>query len=232
MNRQRRACLAAGVAATVPGCAWPPKSITPASFAPVVARAASAVVGIADTPAHGAASGAQANANVVGSGFRIRDTALIASAAHVVRALRGAPMIAWRSQRWPARTLRVDDTSDLALLGIDPAAPIPGLALAAAPSDDPGNWVVILGCPFGALPTATVGIVSARPGAVLQPERLRDQIQLNAAVNPGNSGGPVVDLDGEVIGVASATVPAGYGLGFAVPVAALRRLIEDAERRR
>jgi len=51
-------------------------------------------------------------------------------------------------------------------------------------------------------------------------------MQLNAAVNPGNSGGPVVNLDAKVIGIANATVPAGFGLGFAVPVSALRRLLD------
>ncbi len=232
MNHLFRRGLIVLMAAMLCGCAAPPGSIAPATFAPIVARTAPAVVGIADSAAQDDRLGSAALAQVVGSGFRIGGTAFIATAAHVVKALHGSPTIVWRSQRWPARVLRIDDASDLALLAIDATAPIPGLRLAAAPGDEPGDWVLVLGCPFGALPTATVGIVSARAGAVLRPERLRDQIQLNAAVNPGNSGGPVVDLDGEVIGVANATVPAGYGLGFAVPAAALRRLIEADEARR
>ena len=206
------------------GCAAPPSVTAWPSFAVTIERASGAVVAIADSPI-GPSSGRD-DSRVAGSGFRIARTNVIATAAHVVLALRGTPVIVWQSRRWNARVLGLDEAADLALLEIDPAAPMPGLTLAAGESDAPGTWVVVIGCPFGALPTATTGIVSARPGAVLRPESLRGQMQLNAAVNPGNSGGPVVNLDAEVIGVASATVPAGYGLGFAVPVAALRRLLD------
>lgn len=169
---------------------------------------------------------------VVGSGFRLDGTNLIATAAHVVLALRGPAQVVWSGRQWPARVSRVDESADLALLEVDAAAPMPGLVLAGAPTAVPGDWVLVLGCPFGTSPTATIGIVSALPGAVLRPEALRQRMQINAAINPGNSGGPVIDLDGRVIGVANATVAGGYGLGFAVPVAALRRLlpVDDARR--
>ncbi len=184
-----------------------------------------AVVGVADSPLERAGATSREESRILGSGFRIAHTNVVATAAHVVAAMRGPPVVVWQSRRWNARVLRLDEEADLALLEIDPAAPMPGLALAEGESDAPGTWVLVLGCPFGALPTATTGIVSARPGAILRPESLRAQMQLNAAVNPGNSGGPVVNLAAEVIGVANATVPAGYGLGFAVPVSALRRLL-------
>jgi serine protease Do len=222
----RRHLWALPIAAALAGCAGLPTPTPPTSFAPIVARAAASVVAIADSPPETSAVTPSIGANVVGSGFRVSASALIATAAHVVHALRGAPVVEWQAQRWPARVKRIDEESDLALLEIDAAAPIPGLVLATRPDDEPGNWVLVLGRPFGTLPTATVGIVSARAGAVLRPAPLRDRLQLNAAINPGNSGGPVVDLNAEVIGIANATVPAGYGLGFAVPVAALRRLID------
>ena len=195
-------------------CASVPSRQAPDQLVGLIQRSAPAVVGIGD------------GSGVLGSGFRIENTRLIVTAAHVVQALQGAPMVVWNAQKWPVRLAKIDASADLALLEIDAGAPMPGLALAsAAQSPAPGQWVVVLGCPFGALPTATVGIVSALPGAVLLPAVLKDRIQLNAAINPGNSGGPVINLDGRVIGVANATVPGGYGLGFAVPVAALLPLL-------
>ena len=216
--------LAAAVA--IAACASPRVPDAAPNFASVLERASPAVVGIADSPLERPGAAGRDDPRVVGSGFRIEHTSVVATAAHVVAALRGPPVVVWNSRRWNARVLRLDEEADLALLEIDPSAPMPGLALAEEASDAPGTWVLVLGCPFGALPTATAGIVSARPGAVLRPESLRAQMQLNAAVNPGNSGGPVVNLDAKVIGIANATVPAGYGLGFAVPVSALRRLLE------
>lgn len=198
-------------------CAVAPSQLGPDTLIDLVQRSAPAVVGIGD------ANG------VLGSGFRIQNTRLIVTAAHVVQALTGPPSVAWNNRHWPARLAKLDVLADLALLEIDADAPMPGLALAgAAPALAPGQWIVVLGCPFGAGPTATMGIVSALPGAVLLPAMLKDRIQLNAAINPGNSGGPVVNLAGQVVGVANATVPGGYGLGFAVPAAALLPLLAQS----
>ena len=210
------------------GCALAPVSTLapegPPNFVGLVQRSAPAVVGIGDNLGDNLGDTPAGGPSVAGSGFRIENTRWIATAAHVVAALRGPPVVVWNGQRWPARLSRIDEQADLALLEIDGAAPMPGLALATTAAA-PGQWALVLGCPFGTLPTATIGIVSALPGAVLQPEALRHRIQLNAAINPGNSGGPVLNLKGQVIAVANATVPGGYGLGFAVPVAALRRLL-------
>jgi len=220
-----RRAAAVWLAGTLAGCslapAPAPASAEPPSLTALVRRSAPAVLGIADNRPQVQAG----NPGVLGSGFRIAGTPLVATAAHVVAALVGPPMVVWQGQRWPARLLRLDETTDLALLAVGDTAPMPGLVLAAADAVAPGQWVLVLGCPFGTQPTATVGIVSALPGAVLQPAELRQRLQLNAAVNPGNSGGPVLDLDGRVIAVANATVSGGYGLGFAVPVAALQDLL-------
>ena len=228
--------LALAACAVPPALSVPPAPPALPSLAGLVQRSAPAVVGIAGEvgahPAERAAMGM--GMGVVGSGFRIANTRLIATAAHVVVALPSPPVVVWNAQHWPARVLRIDEQADLALLEIDGAPPMPGLDLApiagvsgaATSATMPGQWVLVLGCPFGALPTATVGIVSALPGAVLWPEVLRHRMQLNAAINPGNSGGPVLNLDGQVIAVANATVPSGYGLGFAVPVADLHTLLK------
>ncbi len=197
--------VALSACSNTPPAQWP-------DFTRAIQQHAPAVVGVGDE--HG----------VLGSGFRIEHTRLVATAAHVLRSVQGAPVIRWESKRWPARVVRVDDDADIALLEIDADAPMPGLALSTQPVMV-GQWVMVLGCPFGAGPTATTGIVSALPGAVLAPAALAGRMQLNAAVNPGNSGGPVLSLDGQVIGLANATIPGGYGLGFAVPVAELAKLL-------
>ena len=199
------------LALTLGACAVGSPAPTP-DFVRVLQQSAPAVVGIGD------------DSVVLGSGFRIAHTRLIATAAHTLASLHNAPTVHWESMRWPARVVRVDIDKDLALLEIEASASMPGLALAVEAAT-PGQWILVLGCPFGTRPTATIGIVSALPGAVLVPEALARRMQLNAAVNPGNSGGPVLNLDGQVIAIANATIPAGYGLGFAVPVADLAELL-------
>ncbi|MBC7993247.1 MAG: serine protease [Rhizobacter sp.] len=210
---KKRAALSVLLAAAVGACSSAAPLLWP-DFTQAIQRHAPAVVGVGD--AHG----------VLGSGFRIQDTRFVATAAHVVRSLQGPPIIRWASRPWPARVVRIDDDADIALLEVDSDAPMPGLALSTRPVLA-GQWVIVLGCPFGAAPTATTGIVSALPGAVLEPAALARRMQLNAAVNPGNSGGPVLGFDGQVIGLANATIPGGYGLGFAVPVAALAALLSQ-----
>ena len=191
----------------------------PPDFVPIVERAAPSVVGIADST------------GVIGSGFRVLPSQLIVTAAHVVANARGDLRVRWQGHDYPVSLLKTSATPDLAVLRLTQAPEIPGLALAdAGSSPRAGAWVLVLGCPFGAGVTATAGILSAVPGAVLEPAVLRDRFQINAAVNPGNSGGPVIDLRGQVIGVANATIPGGYGLGFAIPADAARSLLDQVGR--
>ncbi len=213
-NERRAAASALALGLSLAACTT--GSIGPRpDFVQVIRHAAPAVVAIRD------ARGLQ------GAGFRLADTRLVVTAAHTVESAQGQPGIVWNDRTWPAITLAVDQASDLALLEIPADAPMPGLHLAddAAPLAE-GEWIVVIGRPFGARPTATVGIVSALPGAVTAPEFLRTRLQLNAAVNPGNSGGPVLNLDGRVIGVANATIPGGHGLGFATPATAVKAMLQ------
>lgn len=185
----------------------------------VIQRASPAVVAIQD------------ERGILGSGFRLANTRLIVTAAHLLPSLQGSPTVVWDSRRWPARLISLDQDKDLALIELDDDAPMPGLRLASgSPPPPAGEWILVLGCPFGARTTATVGIVSAAPGAVLEPAALRRRMQLNAAVNPGNSGGPVVNFNGLVVGIANATIPGGHGLGFAIPVAELQALLAEPTR--
>lgn len=207
LPRRRLLLALAGAAGGLAGCATPP---TLPGFEGLVRQAAPGVVGLGD------------ERGMLGSGFRLAGTRVFVTARHVVAAVRGAPVVVWETWRSAARVLREDAELDLALLEVPEGdLPMPGLSLWAGAAPAPGEWVLVLGRPFGGLPTATVGIVSAAPGAVQEPTALRTRLQLNAAVNPGNSGGPVLNLAGQVLGVVSATIPGGFGIGFAVPAAAV-----------
>jgi serine protease Do len=209
----RRALVVAGAAclAAPSACSLAP-SRSPPELVELIRNASGGVAGVAD------------ERGVVGTGFRVAGSHRLVTAAHLVSAPRGGLFAVSGAMRWPLKLLRVDSDHDLALLELPPDAALPGLELAASTEPRQGEWIVVLGRPFGAGTTATVGIVSALPGAVTMPATLARRLQLNVAVNPGNSGGPVLDLAGRVVGVVSAAVPGGSGLGFAAPAAEVARL--------
>ena len=80
-----------------------------------------------------------------------------------------------------------------------------------------GSWVVAIGSPFGLEQTVTAGIISAK-GRILGSGPYDDFIQTDASINPGNSGGPLINMKGEVIGINTAIVASGQGIGFAIPI--------------
>ncbi len=129
----------------------------------------------------------------------------------------------------PAKVIGTDPSTDIAVIKIETAEPLPTIKLGNSSSAQVGDWVLAIGSPFGLSKTVSAGIVSAvnRPGSDLESgEGGIDQasfqkfIQTDAAINPGNSGGPLVDMAGEVIGMNTAiyTESAGSeGVGFALP---------------
>ncbi len=217
---RRRACVVAGLAPLVTGplTGCLASIVRPGpDFADVIRRVSPSVLGIAD------------DRGVFGSGFRIGGSRFAVTAAHVVLSLRGSPTAAWDGRRWPVRLLGTDVKNDLAVLELPADAPMPDLVLVSvAPAV--GEWLVVLGRPFGTTTVATVGVVSALPGAISATPELLTRMQINAAVNPGNSGGPVVNLAGEVIGMASSLLPAGQGIAFAIPAAAIAELLAASAR--
>jgi serine protease Do len=117
---------------------------------------------------------------------------------------------------WSATILAVHPSADLAVLRVDAKAPLVPLPMGDSRRLQVGEWIVALGNPFGLGLTASAGIVGAT-GRSLGPSA-PDLLQTDAAINPGNSGGPLLNLRGEVVGVATAAVGVGQGLGFAVPI--------------
>jgi serine protease Do len=89
-----------------------------------------------------------------------------------------------------------------------------------------GEWVIAIGSPFGLEQTVTAGIISAK-GRVIGSGPYDDFIQTDASINPGNSGGPLINMDGRVVGINTAIIAGGAGIGFAIPINLARGIIEQ-----
>lgn len=156
-----------------------------------------------------------------GAGFRWLREGLVVTSAHVVQdALRvrvGTGDGAW----WPGRLVGVDRPSDLALVAVDAWGPAEGLALADEDRLGVGDPVLAIGHPLGLEGTVTRGIVSALDRGLPIADRI-DFIQTDACLQPGSSGGPLLDADGRVVGVNAAVARHLPGIGFAVPARIVR----------
>src|SRR5205823_1342469 len=122
-------------------------------------------------------------------------------------------------REFKAKVVGVDKRSDVALIKVD-AHGLPTAKLGSSAGLEPGDWVAAIGSPFGFANTITAGIVSAK-GRSLPDEMYVPFIQTDVAVNPGNSGGPLINLQGEVVGINSQIYSGtgGYmGVSFAIPI--------------
>ena len=173
----------------------------------------------------------------VGSGFVISPDGYIVTNDHVAGGAARVTVSFPDGKTLDAQLIGSDKFSDLALLKVEPEAPLPYLAFAEAARPLVGEWVIALGNPFGlfeaAEPTVTVGVVSAigRDLSVSRDGRIyRDMIQTDAAINRGNSGGPLLNAVGEVIGVNTAIYSqsgGSVGIGFAVPAPKVQQIIDE-----
>ena len=155
--------------------------------------------------------------NSLGSGFIISKDGFVVTNHHVVAkadeievTLRGS------EESYPAEVVGSDPETDLALLKIDVKRDLPVLSFGNSDKLEPGEWVVAIGNPFGLDHTVTAGIISAK-GRVIGAGAYDNFLQTDASINPGNSGGPLLNLDGEVVGINTAIVATGQGIGFAIP---------------
>jgi serine protease Do len=155
----------------------------------------------------------------LGSGVIIHREGHILTNNHVVENAKEITVTLFSGKDYPARVIGKDKKTDLALIKIDakenedfPVAPL-------GDSDrlKVGEWVLAIGNPFGLAETVTAGIVSAK-GRVIGAGPYDDFIQTDASINPGNSGGPLFNFWGEVVGINTAIVAAGQGIGFAIPI--------------
>jgi serine protease Do len=153
----------------------------------------------------------------LGSGFIIDKEGYIITNNHVVEK---ADEITVRvnGKQYTARTVGRDPKTDLALIKLStPANNLHPLSLGDSDTMRVGDWVIAIGNPFGLEETVTKGIISAT-GRVIGAGPYDNFLQTDAPINPGNSGGPLLNLKGEVIGINTAIVATGQGIGFAIPI--------------
>lgn len=136
----------------------------------------------------------------------------------------------YNGKEYKAKKIGRDPLTDLALLKIDVEnADLKPLKLGDSDSLEIGEWVVAIGNPFGLESSYTAGIISAK-GRDLGEGPYDNFLQTDASINPGNSGGPLVNLKGEVIGINTAIIASGQGLGFAVPVNTLKNILPQLKK--
>lgn len=153
----------------------------------------------------------------LGSGFILSPDGYVVTNNHVVQnADKVTVRLHGEKKDYVAKVVGLDPETDLALLKIKADRKLPVLAFGNSDNARVGEWVLAIGNPFGLGHTVTQGIISAK-GRVLGAGPFDDFIQTDASINPGNSGGPLVDMDGNVIGINTAIIPSGEGLGFAIP---------------
>lgn len=175
----------------------------------------------------------------VGSGFIVDKTGYIVTNQHVIEDASRITVRLQSGEEFVARVVGEDEETDLAVLKIEAGRDLPFLKLADSDKTQVGDWVLAIGSPFGLAQTVTAGIVSQVKRETPYATSFQKFIQTDAAINRGNSGGPLVNMDGEVIGVNSqiATSTGDYnGIGFALPAneagSVYRQIVENGKVRR
>ncbi len=171
-----------------------------------------------------------------GSGFVVSADGLVVTNNHVIEGADRVEVVL-EGRDFEAVVKGVDTATDVALLQIDTGRPLPYLELGDSDALRVGEWVMVVGSPLQLDQTVTVGVVSAKGRSLgVLDTSFEDFIQTDAAINFGNSGGPVVDLQGRVVGIATLINWGAENIGFAVPVKTLAQILpqlrDDGEVRR
>lgn len=166
----------------------------------------------------------------LGSGFIISKEGYIVTNNHVVENAEEIVVILASGDEYPAKIIGKDKKTDIALIKIEPKGDLPVAILGDSDSLEVGEWVLAIGNPFGLGHTVTAGIVSAK-GRVIGQGPYDDFIQTDASINPGNSGGPLFNLRGEVVGINTAIIAGGQGIGFAIPINIAKWVISQLKER-
>ena len=174
-------------------------------------------------------------AGSLGSGFIISPDGYIVTNNHLIQGLTGTGTVDTVTvtltdrREYPARIVGRDDTSDLALLKIE-ARGLPFVRWGDSTKARVGDWVIAIGDPYGVGSTVTAGIISALHRGIQGNGAYDRYIQTDAAINMGNSGGPMFDLEGNVIGINSALISptgASVGIGLAIPAELAKPVIDS-----
>jgi serine protease Do len=169
----------------------------------------------------------------LGSGFIIDPAGLIVTNNHVIDGADSITVILPNDTKLTAELVGRDLKTDLALLRVKAGHPLPSVAWGDSDTIKVGDWVIAVGNPFGLGGTMTAGILSARGRAIGNDGPYDDFLQTDASINRGNSGGPLFNLSGQVIGINSAIFsPSGgsVGIGFAIPSDLARHVIAQLDK--
>ncbi|MBW2244412.1 MAG: trypsin-like peptidase domain-containing protein [Deltaproteobacteria bacterium] len=165
---------------------------------------------------------------VTGSGLIARADGLVLTNQHVVdKAVKVEVTVPGRKRRYPAEIVGTDPQTDLAVLRISSDEPLPAATFGKVDDVRVGQWVLAIGNPYGLDGTVSLGIVSAKGRNLEVPGLLNDFIQTDAMIDRGSSGGPLVDLEGRVIGLNSRGQ--GRGIGFTIPVDTVLQVMAELE---
>jgi serine protease Do len=176
-----------------------------------------------------AVSGPKVASVALGSGFIIDPSGYVVTDDHVVENAEKVTIVVQDTTEYPARIVGRDPLTDLALLKIDPERPLSYVRWGDSDAARIGDWVLAIGNPFGLDNTVSSGIISGR-GRDIHSGPYDDFLQIDAAMNRGNSGGPTFDLHGDVIGINTAIYsPNGgsVGIGFAIPANRAKPVLEQ-----
>jgi len=168
-------------------------------------------------------------ARSLGSGFIISADGIVVTNNHVIEGAEQIEVYLTDGTRLPATIVGKDDKTDLAVLKVDAGHELPFVEFGDSDTAVVGDWVMAIGNPFGLGGSVTLGIVSAR-NRDIQSGPYDQFIQTDAAINQGNSGGPLFDMDGKVVGINTAIIARGgssLGIGFAVPMNLARPVIDQ-----
>jgi serine protease Do len=163
----------------------------------------------------------------LGSGVIVDPSGIALTNAHVVEKASEIEVITLDGTKHRAKVVGADKKTDLAVLRLDNGKG--GFKAARVGDSDKvqvGDWVIAVGSPFGLQATVTAGIISAKARQI-GAGPFDDFLQTDAAINPGNSGGPLVNMQGEIIGINTAIVAGGSGIGFAIPSNMAKRIYTE-----
>jgi serine protease Do len=163
----------------------------------------------------------------LGSGFIINPDGYVLTNNHVVQGATDIKVRLADAREFEAKVVGRDPSTDVALIKLEKAERLPTVALGDSDGLEQGDFVMALGSPFGFRESVTFGIVSAKDRTLNTGNPFDDFIQTDAAINQGNSGGPLFNLKGEVVGINTAIISPqiGQGLGFAVPINVAKSLV-------
>jgi serine protease Do len=164
----------------------------------------------------------------VGSGFVMNKEGYILTNNHVVEDADQIKVKLANGKEYDGKVVGRDPKTDLALVKINGASDLHPLQMGNSDDLKVGSWVVAVGSPFGLEQTVTAGIVSAK-GRVIGSGPYDDFIQTDASINPGNSGGPLINMNGEIVGINTAIIASGQGIGFAIPINMAKAIVPQLQ---